>query len=76
MDMMQRILRYLHAIRRIVEVDEHTVCTDPTIIPKIVANLISPEEVRTKLFQERNIEILDEDNVKCLLHIADATDDK
>lgn len=73
---MKRILRYLHAIGHIVVVDDDTVCTNPTIIPKIVANFISPEEVRVKLFKERNIEILDEDNIKCLLNIDESSDAK
>lgn len=40
--MMKAILGYLHTIGRIVKVDNYTLCTDPTIIPKIVANFISP----------------------------------
>lgn len=68
--LMRIILQYMHAIGSVVVVDDNTVCTDPTIIPKIVANFISPEEVRIKLFKERNIAILDEGNIKCLLNIA------
>lgn len=32
-DVMVRVLRYLHTIGRVVTVDDNTVCTDPTMIP-------------------------------------------
>lgn len=73
-DVTRRMLRYLHAIGYVVIVDANTVCTDTTIIPKIVANFVSPDEVRIKLFRERNIEILDLDNIRCLLNIEDASE--
>lgn len=73
--MMERILRFLHAIGHVVLVDKRTVCTNPAVIPKIVANFISPEEVRIKLYKKRDIVILD-DNIKCLLDIDATSDDR
>lgn len=75
-EVMRRTLRYFHAIGHIVMINSDFVCTEPTIIPKIVANFISPDEVRIKLFLKRNIEILDEDNVKCLLNVTNSSDER
>jgi hypothetical protein len=72
---MKRALQYFHAIGRVVMLDDNTVCTDPTIVPKIAAEFISPPEVRDKLlFSKGKVEILTEGNIKCLLNIKDEND--
>jgi hypothetical protein len=72
---MKRALQYFHAIGRVVVLDDNTVCTDPTIIPKIAAEFISPTEVRNKLLLSKGkVEILSEGDIKCLLKIIDDND--
>lgn len=69
-------LKYFHAIGRIVVLKDYgLVCTDPTLIPKIAAKFISPEEVRRQLLKKGVIQILDKDEVGNLLDI-DSSDDK
>jgi hypothetical protein len=61
-----RATKYLHTIGRILVLDEETVCVDPTHIPKVAAQFISPENTRLELLNF-NIPILTMAEIGCML---------
>jgi hypothetical protein len=60
-------LKYLHSTGHVVLLDNHTVCIDPTIVPKIVAKFISPTELRRQLLKTGDVTILEDADIGCLL---------
>lgn len=70
----QMALRHLHHTGHVVMLDEDTVCTNPTIVPKIVAKFISPEDVRKQILTSQQVSLLDNHQIDCLLDIHDASD--
>ena len=63
-------VKYLHAIGHIVALREGLVCTRPQIIPKITAEFISPLEVRNRLSENYDVQILDEEQIGVVLNIG------
>lgn len=66
------MLKYFHAIGHIVLTKEGLVCTNPQLISKIVANFISPMEIRARLLKrdEEKVQVLEEDDIGDLLSIS------
>ncbi len=64
-------LHYLYSIGHIVFLEKSgLVCTKPTMIPKLLAKFISPEEVQANLLSENpNVQILSEEQIGCILQI-------
>jgi hypothetical protein len=70
-------LRYFHSTGHVVLLDDDTVCIDPSIIPKIAAKFISPEDVRTQLLINKEVTpLLNENQISCLLEIHDASNER
>ncbi len=63
-----RIVRYLHAIGRIALLKDDFVCADPTVIPKIAAKFISPDQVRLYLLNF-DVPVLTIAEIGCLMDI-------
>lgn len=66
-----RAMRYFHAIGHVVLLDKNTVCINPTVIPKVAAKFISPEEVRRRLFKKGDVALLNDRDIRCILRIED-----
>jgi hypothetical protein len=64
----QQALQYLHAIGRLVCLKNGLVCTDPTLVPKIAAKFVAPENVRHYLLSIAEI--------GCILEIPEGEDEK
>lgn len=69
-------LHYLHSIGHIVFLEKSgLVCTNPTMIPKLLAKFISPEEVQANLLSENsNVQILSEEQIGHILQIQQDKD--
>jgi hypothetical protein len=52
--------RYFHSTGHVVLLDDDTVCINPTIIPKIAAKFISPDDVRFRLLANNDVTFLNE----------------
>ncbi len=63
-------LRYFHAIGQIVLLQNELVCTEPTIIPKLLAKFISPVEVQNRLLSKNSkVQILSQQQIGFVLQI-------
>lgn len=57
-DLVECALKYLHDVGEIVRFTDGRICTRPSVIPKIMAKFISPEEVRNQLLRDGNGKLL------------------
>ena len=64
-------MKYFHATGHVVLLDKDTICIDPTVVPKVAANFISPESVRKRLIKKGDVTLLNEGDIQCILQIAD-----
>eukprot|EP00026_Physarum_polycephalum_P003518 Phypoly_transcript_03531.p1 GENE.Phypoly_transcript_03531~~Phypoly_transcript_03531.p1 ORF type:complete len:802 (+),score=106.01 Phypoly_transcript_03531:131-2407(+) len=61
-------LKYFHAIGHVVLLHD-LICINPQVIPKIMAEFISPESVRNKLVTNHRVEILDKGEIGAVLSV-------
>ncbi len=61
-------VQYLHAIGRVVLLKSDLVCTDPTMVPKIAAKFVCPEQVRLNLLNF-DVPVLTIAEIGCLMDI-------
>lgn len=68
-------LRYFHAIGQVVFLQNGKVCTNPAVIPKLLAKFISPAEVEMKLLSHYSeVQILSEQQIGFILQINGSND--
>jgi hypothetical protein len=69
---MIRALEYLHNTGHVVLLDRSTVCTNPSVIPKISAKFISSQELRSR----QAVTLVSDKHINCMLDIHDAHDEQ
>ncbi len=70
-----QIVKYLHAIGRIVLLKDDYVCADPTVVPKIAAKFVSPDQVRLHLLNF-DVPVLTIAEIGCLMDIDTTNNNK
>ena len=70
-DQLQLAFDYLHAIGQVILLQNGLVCLQPQIIPKIMAQFISPEAVRNKYKKKHQIEIMNEKEIGVILAVSE-----
>lgn len=73
-----RILKYLHAVGRIICMKGGLVFTNPQVAPKMAAMFVSPIDVRIKLLRSKdaNVQILEARDVGSLLALSSSHGDR